>query len=128
MQALKLLVTTAVVAGALASSATAQSRGQTPTAKKKAPPPPSVARRKASPPGRTVRKPPPLPPPAAIGRSFARSGSTLSARSLDAMFLGDRMGRMDLSGRPVPFYPSARSLNRGQQSASRAPQAGRASR
>jgi hypothetical protein len=35
------------------------------------------------------------------------------------MFGPDPMGRIDLAGKPVPFYPSARSLNHKQQSATK---------
>jgi hypothetical protein len=117
MQALKLLVAAAVAAGALASTANAQSPGKTLTPKKKVPPPPSLAQRNLSPTRSTGRKPPPPP----LGRSSARSAPRLSPRSMETMFLSDPMGRIDLAGRPVPFYPSSRSLGKNQSPAGRAP-------
>jgi hypothetical protein len=109
MQSLKLLVTTVVIlAGALASRADAQSRGTTRTPKKKVAAAPSVAQRKATSPKRKAgaRTIPP-PPPVLTGRSSARSSSKLP---LETMFLADPMGRRDLAGKPVPFYPSSRAL------------------
>src|SRR5213076_1471425 len=59
---------------------------------------------------------PPPPPPIVRGRSSGRSSR--GAFSTKDMFAKDPTGRMDLVGRPVPFYPSARTLNlKGQQSA-----------
>jgi hypothetical protein len=118
MQARKSLVAAVVIlAGALASSADAQSRGTTRTPKKKAAAAPSRAHRKAPALKSTAgaRSIPP-PPPILTGRSFGQSSSKLSTANLDTLFLGDPMGRMDLAGRPVPFYPSSRALSKGQTS------------
>ena len=59
---------------------------------------------------------PPAPP------LLRRRGSSRSAvRNANPLFGRDNSGRSDLVGKAVPFYPSIRTLEKGQKSASRAP-------
>jgi hypothetical protein len=143
-----LLVTTAIIGGVAGSTAIAQtasgSSASAPTIKAqtgsktsttsttmkaqtrrgtaapfgKAPEIPGLTQRKGNAQKKSSRRIPPPPPPT-TARGGSRQTSSRKEGSANEMFAADPTGRRDLSGRPVPFYPSSRSLAaaRNQQSA-----------
>jgi hypothetical protein len=100
-----------------ATSMKAQTRGGTTSTLRKAPAMPTASQSRASQ-KKSSRKIP--PPPPLVGGSSSHQGATRKPVSTSEMFLADRSGRRDLAGKPVPFYPSARSLTAAKSQASAA--------
>ncbi len=110
----------AIIAAATAQTASAQSTSSTsrakkaPTAMAKARPKSSFLRK------RSTRHLPPPPPPPVAARSSSAASSPYGA------LINDPTGRVDKSGRPVPFYPSARTLQAARTQATANRQRGNA--
>jgi len=125
MKVLTVFVTTAVVAGAIAAAANAQTQDKT-LIKKKAPPIPGLDRNSSRSQGTTRKLPPPPAVPLFTSRYQDRRSPTSASRKgqrpQPKNEIGvDPTGRVDRVGRPVPFYPAIRSLEaaKRQQSATK---------
>lgn len=104
-----------------ATTMKAQTRSGTTSSYGKAPEIPGLSQRKGSNQKSTRRTPPPPSPTHGATRGRSHQASARKPVRVDEMFGGDPTGRKDLSGRPVPFYPSSRSLTqaKSQQSATK---------